>query len=78
MNFSIVNKLKIQNLSSANDTIYLQNALKKNGIIDIGHAGTALRFLTSYLSIQEGKISILKGCYITSFFNCILPFFFPF
>ena len=55
------NKLKIQNLSSANDTIYLQNALKKNGIIDIGHAGTALRFLTSYLSIQEGKISILKG-----------------
>ena len=29
------NKLKIQNLSSAHDTIYLQNALKKNGIIDM-------------------------------------------
>ncbi|SIQ94345.1 3-phosphoshikimate 1-carboxyvinyltransferase [Chryseobacterium sp. RU37D] len=30
-------------------------------IVDIHHAGTAMRFLTSYYSIQEGKTTILTG-----------------
>ncbi|RZJ40122.1 MAG: 3-phosphoshikimate 1-carboxyvinyltransferase, partial [Chryseobacterium sp.] len=29
--------------------------------VDIHHAGTAMRFLTSYYSIQEGKTTILTG-----------------
>jgi 3-phosphoshikimate 1-carboxyvinyltransferase len=49
----------ISNLSNADDTKHLQAALKhiKEGTsqtIDIGHAGTDMRFLTSYLSIQNG------------------------
>ncbi|MCX8525838.1 3-phosphoshikimate 1-carboxyvinyltransferase [Chryseobacterium formosus] len=30
-------------------------------IVDIHHAGTAMRFLTSYYSIQDGKTTILTG-----------------
>lgn len=49
----------ISNLSSADDTKHLQDALNhiKEGTsqtIDIGHAGTDMRFLTSYLSMQNG------------------------
>jgi 3-phosphoshikimate 1-carboxyvinyltransferase len=49
----------ISNLSTADDTKYLQTALNhiKEGTsqtIDIGHAGTDMRFLTSFLSIQNG------------------------
>lgn len=49
----------ISNLSNADDTKHLQAALKhiKEGTsqtIDIGHAGTDMRFLTSFLSIQNG------------------------
>jgi 3-phosphoshikimate 1-carboxyvinyltransferase len=31
------------------------------GNVDIHHAGTAMRFLTSYYSIQEGKTTVLTG-----------------
>jgi 3-phosphoshikimate 1-carboxyvinyltransferase len=49
----------ISNLSNADDTKHLQTALHhiKEGTsqtIDIGHAGTDMRFLTSFLSIQNG------------------------
>lgn len=49
----------ISNLSNADDTKHLQDALNhiKTGTsqtIDIGHAGTDMRFLTSFLSIQNG------------------------
>jgi 3-phosphoshikimate 1-carboxyvinyltransferase len=49
----------ISNLSNADDTKHLQAALNhiKEGTsqtIDIGHAGTDMRFLTSFLSIQNG------------------------
>lgn len=53
---------KIHNLSNSQDTQLLDEALQKNSeIIDIHHAGTAMRFLTSYLSISEGKTRILTG-----------------
>jgi len=47
---------KLINLSSSDDTLVMQQALKsKEGNIDIGHAGTAFRFLTAYLSIQNAE-----------------------
>jgi len=55
-------RFKIENLSDSDDTKSLKNALdSKENIIDIGHAGTSFRFLTSYLSIQDGKRFILTG-----------------
>ena len=51
----------INNLSKATDTIVLENALSiKNGEINVQDAGTAFRFLTSYLSVTEGQF-ILTG-----------------
>ena len=52
----------IENLSNSQDTQLLQKALESDSeTIDIHHAGTAMRFLTSYLSIQEGRTTILTG-----------------
>ncbi|MDD5570096.1 MAG: 3-phosphoshikimate 1-carboxyvinyltransferase [Bacteroidales bacterium] len=58
------NPVKINNLSDSDDTIILHKALKKisdnknckNALtVDAGAAGTAMRFLTAFLSIKEGK-----------------------
>ena len=47
-------KIKIKNLSNSNDTQTLASALNlKNKIININHAGTSFRFLTSFLSLQK-------------------------
>ena len=52
----------IENLSNSEDTQLLQHALNsEDSNIDIHHAGTAMRFLTSYYAIQEGKTTILTG-----------------
>ncbi|WP_185883106.1 3-phosphoshikimate 1-carboxyvinyltransferase [Blattabacterium cuenoti] len=52
----------IENISNCDDTKVLQESLNStSSIIDIHHAGTAMRFLTSYLSIQEGRETILTG-----------------
>ncbi len=54
--------IDIGNLSNSDDSVLMQNALSSNGdIIDIHHAGTAMRFLTAYFSIQEGREVILTG-----------------
>lgn len=54
--------LLIGNLSNSQDTQLLQKALQSDSeIIDIHHAGTAMRFLTSFYAIQEGKTTILTG-----------------
>lgn len=46
----------IQNLSTSDDTKVLQAALFSNStIFDIGHAGTAMRFLTAFLSKIVGE-----------------------
>lgn len=59
---SLFKNIKIGNLSNAQDTQLLKKALAENTeTIDIHHAGTAMRFLTSYYSIQEGKTTILTG-----------------
>ena len=54
--------LEIENISDSDDSKYLEKALKSSeNIIDIGHAGTAMRFLTSYFSIQEGREVVITG-----------------
>ncbi|KQT19281.1 3-phosphoshikimate 1-carboxyvinyltransferase [Chryseobacterium sp. Leaf404] len=59
---SLFSNIKIRNLSNSQDTQLLQKALsEKSETVDIHHAGTAMRFLTSYYSIQQGKTTILTG-----------------
>ena len=54
--------ISIKNLSESDDTKALQNGLKvENGIVDIHHAGTAMRFLTAYFSAKEGVEITLTG-----------------
>ncbi|WP_233896931.1 3-phosphoshikimate 1-carboxyvinyltransferase [Tenacibaculum piscium] len=57
--------ITIENLSDSDDTHHLQDALSKENnateIADIGHAGTAMRFLTAFFATQEGVIKILQG-----------------
>ena len=54
--------LSLENLSDSDDTIHLQEALSSTKkVIDIGHAGTAMRFLTAYYAGLEGKEVTLTG-----------------
>ncbi len=54
--------LTIENVSDSDDSKYLEKALNSTvETIDIGHAGTAMRFLTSYFSIKEGREVVLTG-----------------
>lgn len=54
--------LFIDNLADADDTMLMQKALQsKDSIIDIGHAGTAMRFLTAYFAFQENRDIVLTG-----------------
>ncbi|NIF07946.1 3-phosphoshikimate 1-carboxyvinyltransferase [Chryseobacterium sp. Tr-659] len=58
----LFSSIKIGNLSNSQDTQLLKKALSENTeVVDIHHAGTAMRFLTSYYSIQEGKTTVLTG-----------------
>lgn len=58
----LLGNIKIENISNAKDTQLLFHALNEDSeVIDIHHAGTAMRFLTAYLAIQEGRISTLTG-----------------
>lgn len=45
----------IKNLSTAKDTVTLQQLLSsKEEILDAGHAGTTFRFMTAFLALQKG------------------------
>ena len=58
----LLGNIEIKNLSDSDDTNVLQKGLlSKSGIVDVGHAGTAMRFLTAYLSIQENKCYEIYG-----------------
>ncbi|PRD48152.1 3-phosphoshikimate 1-carboxyvinyltransferase [Sphingobacterium haloxyli] len=61
--------VKVENLSAAADTVIMNKALalvdtsretEETVMVDIGPAGTAMRFLTSYLNLAEGNF-ILTG-----------------
>lgn len=59
---SLFKNLSLENISNSDDTNYLLNALSsKSCTIDIGHAGTAMRFLTSYFSLTTKKEIELRG-----------------
>ena len=54
--------IEIKNISNSQDTTLLQKALNSDEkTIDIHHAGTAMRFLTSFFAVQEGVEKILTG-----------------
>ena len=54
--------IEIKNISNSQDTNLLQKALNSDEkTIDIHHAGTAMRFLTSFFAVQEGVEKILTG-----------------
>ncbi len=59
---ALFKNIKMDNLSDSEDTALLQNALNSDEeIINIHHAGTAMRFLTAYYAIQPDKTVILTG-----------------
>lgn len=55
-------ELKVENSSNSDDSVAMNAALKEGKTnVDIHHAGTAMRFLTSYFSTLEGNEVILTG-----------------
>ena len=55
-------QIKIQNLSNSDDSQVTQKGLKSSEkIIDIHHAGTAMRFLTAYYATQANREVVLTG-----------------
>lgn len=54
--------LQIENISNSDDSEVMQKGLKIfNGEVDIHHAGTAMRFLTTFFATQEGRTIVLTG-----------------
>lgn len=54
--------ISIENTSNSDDAEVMQKGLQiTEGVVDIHHAGTAMRFLTSYFATQEGKEVTLTG-----------------
>ena len=54
--------LNIENVSNSDDSVLMQKALASTSSeINVGHAGTAMRFLTSYFSVKENSEVILTG-----------------
>lgn len=54
--------IAIENLSNSDDAEVMQKGLQiEKGIVDIHHAGTAMRFLTGYFASQKGKEVTLTG-----------------
>ena len=54
--------ISTDNLSDSDDTFVMKKALESTeDVIDVHHAGTAMRFLTAYFSVQENREVILTG-----------------
>ena len=54
--------IQLENLSDSDDTRHLQHALSTTDtLIDIGHAGTAMRFLTAYFACATNREVVLTG-----------------
>ncbi|MGR7812358.1 3-phosphoshikimate 1-carboxyvinyltransferase [Lacinutrix undariae] len=55
-------QINIKNISNSDDSKVMQKALiSEEKIIDIHHAGTAMRFLTAFFATQEGRTVTLTG-----------------
>lgn len=58
----LFSRITISNLSDSDDTHHLQHALStRDSEINIGHAGTAMRFLTAFFAAQKNRTVILSG-----------------
>jgi 3-phosphoshikimate 1-carboxyvinyltransferase len=54
--------ITLANTSNSDDSEVMQKALKGNEeVVDIHHAGTAMRFLTAYFAVNEGREVVLTG-----------------
>jgi 3-phosphoshikimate 1-carboxyvinyltransferase len=54
--------ITLANTSNSDDSEVMQKALIGNEeIVDIHHAGTAMRFLTAYFAVNEGREVVLTG-----------------
>ncbi len=59
---TLFGNITIENLSNSDDSQVMQQALGSNDkLIDIHHAGTAMRFLTAYFAAFAGRETILTG-----------------
>ncbi len=55
-------ELEIKNVSNSDDSKLMQKALSSSSnVIDIHHAGTAMRFLTAFFSAQKDRKVVLTG-----------------
>lgn len=58
----LFSEITIDNLSDSDDTNHLQHALTtSDSEINIGHAGTAMRFLTAFFATQNNRTVVLSG-----------------
>ena len=54
--------IELENLSNSDDTVAMKSGLENdNDLVDIGHAGTSMRFLTAYYSTLENQEKTLTG-----------------
>lgn len=60
--------IELKNISQSDDSNVMEEALRNSQLtthnsqlIDVHHAGTAMRFLTAFFAIQEGKEVVLTG-----------------
>ena len=57
--------LVLENISNSDDSEVMMQALNSKNchaeLVDVHHAGTAMRFLTAFFAIQEGKEVVLTG-----------------
>jgi 3-phosphoshikimate 1-carboxyvinyltransferase len=59
---ALFTNITLANTSNSDDSEVMQKALKGNDeIVDIHHAGTAMRFLTAYFAVNEGREVVLTG-----------------
>lgn len=55
-------ELALENLSNSDDTqAMIRGLLSEDSTVDIGHAGTTMRFLTSYFATTPGVEKVLTG-----------------
>ena len=54
--------LNLENISDSDDSKYLKKALESTKeLVDISHAGTAMRFLTAYFAAKKDREVVLTG-----------------
>ncbi|WP_177761084.1 3-phosphoshikimate 1-carboxyvinyltransferase [Flavobacterium sp. I3-2] len=55
-------EIKIENISNSDDSLAMEKALKfPSDIVDVHHAGTAMRFLTAFFATQENREVVFTG-----------------